>query len=248
MKTDIFKELKPFIIKHSPELLTALGLSGLVFSIFSTAKATVKSVNVLNDEKIIPTPKAAFKRCWKYYIPAAASVAISVPCIIFGNRISTKRNAALAAAYTLSETALKEYQDKTLEVVGPQREQKIHEALSADEVKKTYTGNNVILTGDGDSLFFEPLSGRYFKSSWNKIQKAANDLNAIAIGSICGYVTLTEWYDMLGLDRTDVSEEFGWSIEGGKEGLLDICIDSTLTPDNVPCGSIYYKTKPKFIK
>ena len=37
----------------------------------------------------------------------------------------------------------------------------------------------------------------------------------------------------------------GWTIADGKQGIIDISIDSVLTPDNQPCGSIRYNTRPK---
>ena len=60
---------------------------------------------------------------------------------------------------------------------------KIQESISEDKVKKTYQDGitNVTLIGDGDSLFYEELSGRYFKTNWNRISKAANELNAQGI-------------------------------------------------------------------
>ena len=51
------------------------------------------------------------------------------------------------------------------------------------------------MTNDGDYKFYEPISGRYFSSTWNKIQKAANDLNAKAIGEVTGVITLNEWFE-----------------------------------------------------
>ena len=238
----------PFLSKHEPEILTGLGLSGMIFSTIYTAKATIKAVDAINKKEIEEgrklTKKEVFKTVWKYYIPSLLSTIGSSACIIGSTCISNKRSAALAAAYTISETALQEYQNKTLELVGEKKEKDIHEAVSKDVVEKTYTGTNIILTGDGDSLFYEPLSGRYFKSNWNKILKAANELNANALNDFDGTITLTQWYSELGLDKTDISDEMGWSLERGVKGLISISIDSSLTPDDMPCGAIYYVTRP----
>ena len=58
------------------------------------------------------TLKEVFKETWKLYLPVVISTAVSIPCIITGNRVSNKRNMALAAVYTISETALQEYREK----------------------------------------------------------------------------------------------------------------------------------------
>ena len=108
------KFVKPFIAKHEPEILMGMGISGLIFSTAWAIRATIKATkevenykNSKNIDKI--TFKEGFKLTWKYYWPVAASIIVSVPCIIAGNRVSNRKYAALAAAYTISETALQEY-------------------------------------------------------------------------------------------------------------------------------------------
>lgn len=252
MKIGILKTIKPFVAKHEPEILMAMGISGMIFSIFWGVKATTVAVRKLDlkkqelqKEKL--TTGEVIKETWKLYLPVAISTLVSVPCIVAGNRVSTKRNAALAAAYTISETALQEYQDKTREIIGPKKEQEIHEAVSKDIIEKSYGKSQILLTGDGESLFHEPISGRYFKSNWNKILKAANELNADAITDPFGQITLTQWYNVIGLDETEMSDDMGWTILNGTSGLIDIQVDSVLTPDNTPCGSIHYINRPKML-
>jgi len=250
LKNNILSTIKPFMAKHEPEILMSMGISGMIFSIIwgikSTSTATLlieAKKKELNRDKL--TVGEVIKETWRLYLPVVLSTAISIPCIIAGNRVSNRRNVALAAAYTISETAMQEYQDKTRELVGVKKEQEIHEAASKDLVKKTYPGSQILATGDGESIFHEPISGRYFRSNWNKILKAANELNASAITDISGNISLTDWYDKLGLSGTDISDDMGWTILNGPSGLIDIQIDSVLTPDDQPCGSIHYNTKPK---
>lgn len=251
---NVLKTIKPFVAKHEPELLMAMGITGMIFSVAWGIKATVKAVHRLDDKRIREqkdelSNKEVFAETWRLYLPVVISVGISIPCIVAGNRVANRRNLALAAAYTISESALQEYQEKTKEIVGAKKEQEIHEAVSKDVVEKTYKSSQVLITGDGDSLFHEPLSGRYFKSNWNKILRAANELNAEALSDPFGSITLSDWYNKLGLDSTDISDDIGWTIQNGTSGLIDIQIDSILTPnDNVPCGSIYYNNRPKPVK
>lgn len=245
-----FKLLRPFIIKHEPELLMALGIGGLTFSIAWSIKASFNASRKIDDykkskqiEKI--TPKETFKLVWKDYLPVVISTAVSVPCIIFGNRVSNKRYAALAAAYTISETALQEYQETARAIVGDKKAKQIQETVEAKKVEETYKGvNQVILTGNGDSLFFEPLSGRYFTSNWNSISKAANELNAEALGSFGGQITLNDWFCRIGLEETDIGYSMGWDLNGDPTNLISIELSSHLTKDNIPCGSISYRKRP----
>lgn len=245
-----FKAIKPFMVKHEPEILTGMGVSGLIFSTIWGIKATISAVRAIDNykaEKNIDkiTFKEGFKLTWKSYWPVVAGVVISIPCIIAGNRVANKRYAALATAYTISETALQEYQEKTREIVGEKKAREIQESIDADRIKKTYKGENqIIMVGNGDSLFFEPLSGRYFKSNWNDISKAANELNAQALSGIPGEITLNEWYDRLGLENTEIGDFMGWSLTDNPTGLIEVEISSHITKDNVPCGAISYRRQP----
>lgn len=247
-----FKNIQNVLIKHSPELLMGFGISGLCFSIIYSVKATLKAKqNIDNYKEETKQDKLSFKeviKCsWKPFIPVVISTAAAVPCLICSNGIYAKRNAMAAAAYALSETALNEYRGTVKDILGEQKEKAITEKVSSKEVNDTYENNKsqIILTGDGDSLFFEPLTSRYFKSNWNKILKAANRLNADALTNTFGSITLNDWFDEIGLDRTDLGSYMGWDLEHGMSDLIDISLNSSLTPDDIPCGAIYYNNRPR---
>ena len=254
MNSFSWKNIQNTIVKHSPELLMGFGISGLCFSIIYSVKATLKAKEVIDNYKQVEnkdklTAKEVIKCSWKPFLPVVISTVVSVPCLLFSNSIHTKRNAIMAAAYALSETALNEYKDTVKEVIGEQKEKMSTEKLSQKEIKDTYQPftNQVILTGDGDSLFFEPLTSRYFKSNWNKILKSANRLNSIALSDAYGVISLNDWFDEIGLDRTDLGNDLGWNLEDGTRGLIDITLNSSITPDDIPCGAIYYINRPKLL-
>lgn len=227
-----------------------MGIAAFTFATAWSIKATFKVAKKINDYKEQTkmdklTPKEIFKLAWRPYLPVAISYAMAIPCIVVSNKVVNKKYTALATAYTISEAALQEYQDKTREVLGEKKAKEIQESVNADKVQKTYSGGNqIIITDKGESLFFEPISGRYFKSNWNDISKAANDLNAEAIASVTGVITLNDWFSALGLEDSDIGEEIGWSLIDGSNSLIDIEISSHLTKDNVPCGAISYRKHP----
>jgi len=65
------------------------------------------------------------------------------------------------------------------------------------------------------------------------------------MGDMVGVTTLNDWFYILGLESTELGDELGWSTVDGSGGIIDISIDSVLTPENQPCGSIRYNTRPK---
>jgi hypothetical protein len=251
MKTNPFKMIKPFMAKHEPEILMATGIGGLVFSTIWGIRASFKASEAINKYKEEKqrdklTTKETFKLTWKLYLPVVVSTAASIPCIVMSNHVSNKRYAALATAYTVSETALQEYKDKIVEKFGEDKAQEVNKEVTQDKITTTYSpnGTQIIMTGNGDQLFYEPLSGRYFKSSWSKIEKAANNLNSDALSGMENEITLNDWFDALGLEPTEAGEILGWNLLNSPKNLIDISMSSHVTSDNIPCGSIYYNKQP----
>ena len=182
------------------------------------------------------------KVAWKPYIPAVVTGVASVTCLIGASSVNTKRNAALATAYELSKTALSDYKEKVVETIGEKKEQSIRSSIAKDKVEKNPVNNNqVIMTSGGDTLFLDGISRRYFKSDIETIKAAVNEVNRRMVYD--NYISLSEFYDEIGLDRTDVSDELGWNLD---DGLLEIHYDTTMSSDGRPCIVLSYHIAPKY--
>ena len=92
---------------------------------------------------------------------------------------------------------------------------------------------------DGSELFFEPLSGRTFTSSRDKILFAAVTLNNRILDH--NWVSVNEWYEELGLDSTgELGESMGWNIDH----MLNIDFASDVTRDGRECLTVIYGNRP----
>ena len=124
-----FNTVKAGTIKHSPEILTGVGIAGMITTTVPAVKATPKALDLIaiaEDEKNDTLTKVeVVKTAWKPYIPAAVTCAASITCLIGASAVNAKRNAALATAYELSKTALTEYKEKVIETVGAKKEEVI---------------------------------------------------------------------------------------------------------------------------
>ena len=179
---------------------------------------------------------------WKCYIPSAVTGALSVACLIGASAVSLKRNAALATAYTISETALKDYREKAVEVVGEKKEQAIRDAIAKDKL----TGNpvddkQIVMTGSGDTLCYDVLSGRYFRSDIEKIRKAINDLNRDMLSE--QYVSLNDLYYAIGLPDIKLGNDLGWNID---KGYIEVQFGSHLAANGTPCLVLAYTVAPQY--
>lgn len=247
MKT-VFKSLKTSASKHSPEILIGFGVAGFVTTAALAVKATPKAMRLLKaaetDKGDDLTKLEAVKVAWKPYIPAAVTGIVSIACVIGANSVNAKRNAALATAYQLSTAALSEYKDKVIETIGEKKEQSIREKISKDRVEHNPVNNSAVyVTGNGESLFLEPISKRYFKSDIERIRGVVNTLNENMYADPFGQISLSDFYDEIGLERTDISNDLGWCIDSGS---IKLEFHPVMSDDGKPCLALYYITAPKW--
>lgn len=243
----IIKNTKTWTNKHSPSILTGFGVAGMVTTTVLAVKATPKASYLLEQSKnekgedltVIETIKVA----WKPYIPAAISGTVSIACIIGANSVHSKRNTALAAAYKISETAFSEYREKVVETIGEKKEKTVRDKVAKKKVEeKPVSKNQVIITNTGNTLCFDSISGRYFRSDIDKLRKAENDLNRRMIQRE-DYISLTQFYEEIGLPSTSISDELGWNVDNG---LIELYFSSQLAEDGTPCVVIQYDTMPAY--
>ena len=116
--SNISKGIRTAVTKHSPEILTGIGITGMITTTIMAVRATPKALILIEERGNSLTPIETVKAAWTCYIPAAITGCLSIVCLIGASSVNVRRNAALAAAYTLSESALKEYQEKVVEHIG----------------------------------------------------------------------------------------------------------------------------------
>lgn len=242
-----FKNAEKFITKYSPEILTGIGTAGMVASTILAVRATPKAMRLIEAKKEEEnleelTPVETVKAAWKCYIPATVTGVVSIACIIGASSVNARRNAVLATAYKLSETALSEYKEKVVETLGEKKEKAIRDAIDKDHVEqRPVTKTDVIITGKGSTLCLDWHSGRYFESDIEQIKKAVNIINRRMLNEM--YVSLNEFYGEIGLDYTKLGYELGWSVD---DGYLDVEFGTQIADDGRPCIVINYSVAPRY--
>lgn len=245
---NLVSNTRQFANKHNPEILTGIGIAGMITTTVLAVRATPKALELLEEKKNEDwvdelSPLEVVKTAWRPYVPAAVTGVASVACLIGASSVNAKRNAALATAYKLSETALTEYREKVIETIGEKKEKTVRDKVAEERVKKNpVSKSEVIVTNNGTTLCFDPISARYFKSSIDKIKRAENELNKQMLHDISGYVSLNEFYDELGLDHTSVGDDLGWNVDR----LIDISFSSQLNDNGEPSVVLDYLVAPKY--
>lgn len=245
------KSLRTTITKRSPEILTGIGIAGMLTTTVLAVRATPKALELLNtaeDSKFDnghgePLTKIeVIKVAWKPYIPAIITGVLSTICIVSASSVNLRRNAAIATAYQISQTALTEYKEKVVETIGEKREQTVKDKIAKKNIDENpVSKNSVIITNKGNTLCYDITIGRYFKSDIEKIKKAVNEVNRRLVYD--QYISLNDFYSELGLEHTELGDELGWNLD---DGLLELDFSSQLADDGTPCVVISYVVAPKY--
>lgn len=236
---------KTAVSKHSPEILTGIGIAGMVTSTILAVRATPKALQKITDaeyDKGSPlTAGEKVKACWKCYIPATVTTITSAACLVGASSVNLKRNAALATAYKLSETALTEYKEKVVETIGEKKEQAIKDKIAKDKIEKNPTNPaSIIVTGKGSTKFRDGAFGSTFISDIDTINRAVNELNRRMIGGEM-YISLNEFYNEIGLSNVDMGDELGWNID---KGIIEVEFSPQLE-NNEPIIVMSYLVVPR---
>lgn len=243
----ILKTTEKFLVDNSPGILTGLGVAGTVTTAILAGKGAYSSALILAAEKEVAVgemrgdldAKEKVKLVWKEFIPAASVGVVTIVAIIGANQIGSRRAAAFAAAYKLSEQLSDDYKKKVLETLGVQKEEKMRSELGAEKMQKNPPPSNMMIVAGSNALFYDELSGRYFHNTMDNVKRAVNEINHQVNNHFCA--SLTEFYDKIGLSSTAYSDDVGWN----SDELMDVQYTGILLEnDNLSAIMISYNNEP----
>ena len=249
----LFGGLRKAMIKEAPTICTFIAVGSMITSVVFAIKDTPKAVMIkekMEREKGEPLTKLeTVKTCLPTYIPTIIFAGLSGFAAFSANNMHKKRYAALLTAYSLTETAFKEYKEQVKDYIGEKKEKEnVTSRIAQKHVEENPVRENtkIILTGGGESLFYEPISRQYFKDDLWKVEKKVNKLNQRLL--TCDFVSFNEFLDSLDLKKTDPrigevdGDSIGWC--PFNTGLIEIDYVPTVSNKDEPCFSLVYRINP----
>ena len=239
--------------KYSPEILTAVGVAGVVTATVLACRATLKLPDVLDqasgDLKIIKGSEyhtenqkkdLAFvymrtaKDLGKLYGASIALGAFSISCLVGSTTISHKRSASLMAAYKTIDEGFKRYRERVIEEHGEEADRKFVSGVVVTEKEtKNEDGKKVVekvasVDPNGYSqyarFFDEGCKGWSNNAEYNLMFLTSQQNYANDQLRTRGHVFLNEVYDMLGIPRTKAGAVVGWVISKEGDNFVDFGI------------------------
>lgn len=240
------KHIERVAVDNSPAILTAVGVTGTVTTAIFASRASFKAADIIREmesaEGASEDPKERLvertKATWQLYIPAVGIGTATIACIVFANQIGTRRAAAMAAAYSMSEKAFSEYREKIVEKVGEAKEQEARDEIAQERVERNPLGSQVIVMNEREVLCFDQYTGRYFNSDMETLKQAQNKINYRMIRE--NYASLNDFYDCVGLEWVPTGDDIGWN----SDAMLELSFTTVLSDDQRPCIAIDFHTVP----
>ncbi len=250
--------------KNSPMILTGLAIVGLISTAYLSYKAGIKADKII--EKYKKDIKSHAPSCEedkenkknitietaKKMVPVIAPPIImggvTLACIIGSHSVSNRKIAALSAAYSLSESTVKNLNGKMEEMLGEKKTRSIRDSIMKDKLekdsekdKKLMDNGSIIIPNDGTVLCKDLYSGRLFYSTAEKINQAIAKCSYDLISDM--YVSLNDFYDAIDspqLKPIPMGNDLGWNVDDSQNGKLPIYLTALLTEDNKPCLCVEY--------
>lgn len=236
--------------KNSPALLFGAGIVGMLASTVMACRATLRVEEVLDQaetdlgkvelargmvgysemdirkDKTVIYIRAAVG-LGRLYGPAILCAVASTAMLAKSHNILNKRNAALAAAYTVLDKSFKDYRARVTDELGEEREREIYRDVREVEIVDK-DGKKVKQKSVHGSSMYARLFGRDTSRSWDKqpeynivfLRAQQNYLNDRLKAR--GHLFLNEVYDALGLERSQPGAVVGWlSDSKNGDGYVD---------------------------
>lgn len=237
-----------------PYILGGFGCIGVMATTIIAIQSTPKALELLEDaekEKGEDLSKwETVKTAGPVYLPAVITGIATIGCIAGAVILSERQQASLISAYGLLNESYMKYQRKVIENFGEETHTDILKAIAEETKPVNITADNYFgISNQGmaedfsePKLFYEEFSGRYFEAPLEQVLLAEYHVNRnMALGAL---ILLNDFYEFLGLERTDYGGEVGWYINDDyfwidfnhrkvvmDDGLECYIIESVFPPD-----------------
>lgn len=242
------------IKQESPLILTICSIGGLILTTVLAVKAKPKAdILIEKRHKKVEKQENKVERFAKdalatlpVYGPAIISGGLTIACSVASYKINDERATTFAAAYTITEAKLTDYQKKVIETIGEKKEKQIRDEIAQDAVKKAKIPEEFDMLDQFDQPCYDMPSKRFFPSNREKINHAIECVNRRFREDKDDFVSWNDFRYLIGLPEIDnyVGDDNGFNYDQSEE--ISVRFSSVLNKRGEPCLAIDYDIEPRF--
>lgn len=241
--------MKKYILsnKSTNIIITALECCLTVSAVAVSIRDTYKAVNTVTKIKndTDKTEHKTYDMCKGVgvsYIPTITITSLSIAT----NILMGVRNARIQACLgSLAIIYATQYQSYKTHFMDSDIAKDVDNSAYANSIAQYNYYKNI----PNDVLFYDAHSGRYFWSNKVSVMRAAIDINNILLHK--GECTLQDFYDLLYLEDTEISNIIGWELYAGETiygyRWIDVEISKKMLSDGREYYALYFPFEPHSI-
>lgn len=243
----LINTVKTSVITHMPGMLTGIGIASFGSAIVLAVTATPKAMQLMEEKKKETNKdeleaKEILQTSWKCYIPTAVMFGIGAGCTVAGLKVSERRGAAWATAYSLSESAFREYQDKMVEKLGEKKEKQARDEIAQEKVlNEEPKQKEALQLSRGEVVCRDITFGRKFAVNIDDIYEAQEYAKKTIGKNGIGYHSINEIYEIMHVENSELGEQLGYN---RSHPLRRIITSSCLDDDGMPILTIQFDPIP----
>lgn len=211
-----------FLKRNSATILTFAGGAGVIATAVLTAKATPKAMLLLEEAKEVKgddlTNLEKIQAAGMAYIPPLLVGTATIACIFGANTLNKRQQASLMSAYALLDSSYKEYRKKVEDLYGEGADENVKNEIAKDKYK-----SEDVPKENGLELFYDEFSGRFFRSTLEKVQRAQYEINRDL--TLREWATINDFYDYLDIPYVDGGDVIGWSAAQNEQAYWQTWVD-----------------------
>lgn len=249
-----------FLVKKSPEIAIIFGVVGIGLTVYETVKVTKKVETIIATEEANReeplTGKEKVKIVAKVGWPTVAMAACTTGCFIFAFTKKAKGLKAATYGLQLANSQLKSYEDAVLDAVGKEKADEIHKKWvnsRAQEKIDQIPPDDIPLPRDGEYLFFEPLTGTPFSSTFDEVYAAMRYVNDCRDSDpFAGPIMFKEFLGSLptlkDAQEADIGVMLGWPIKKDLKDRIELIAENeTVKTCRGPAYLLEYSPAPTWV-
>lgn len=206
----VVNKLANFVASNKSAILVGMASGGVILTAITAGESAIKAERTLRHMdytwRHTPTQMERAKAVAPILIPVFITGTATILCMVCAHRIDIRTQIALGSALALTEASTNELTGALVKHVGKDKVDKAKKDLVEGKIEAS---EDILDLGKGEQLFWEPITGRAFKSTEGDIRGAFGQIASIMYGT--DGASLNDFFDILGIDNADVGDVFGWN-------------------------------------
>lgn len=231
MVKGFIKTTGKFVEHHAPAIAASIAIACTIGAVYKAIKAGPEVQKALEEAEIKKNEQALKERMEdgnddtpieeltrkerlkikaKYYWPSILLAVLSSACMIGSVYFGNRKIKALTLLCAAAETSMTTIESTAREVIGDKKVDAIKDKILDKKLgDNPPTEENIVNTGNGNLLCYEPWFGLYFRSSIEACNTAYTELCKLATET--EEVHMNDFHFLLGIPQeASLAKEVGW--------------------------------------